>query len=66
VEFQLELAVEIEAEGVIFALTHMVPLSFQQEVFGNAGFCGKRRKRHAETTDPSGKSGLIRAYPDNP
>jgi hypothetical protein len=32
VGFQLELAVEIEAEGIIFVLTHWVPRSFQQEV----------------------------------
>src|SRR6516162_2019333 len=38
VEFQLELAVEIESEGTIFALTHWVPRSFQHEVVGNAGF----------------------------
>jgi predicted ester cyclase len=37
-EFQFELAVEIEAEGVILAVTHGVPRSFRQEVVGNAGF----------------------------
>jgi hypothetical protein len=37
-EFQLEVAVEIEAEGVILAVTHGVPRSFQQAVVGNAGF----------------------------
>jgi hypothetical protein len=41
VKFQLELAVEIEAEGVMVAVTHWVPRSFQQEVVGNAGFSGE-------------------------
>jgi hypothetical protein len=41
VEFQLELAVEIESEGIILALTHWVPRSFQQETVGNAGFSGE-------------------------
>jgi hypothetical protein len=38
VKFQLALTVEIESEGVIFALTHGVPRSLQQEVVGNAWF----------------------------
>jgi hypothetical protein len=42
VEIQLALAVEMESEGVIFALTHWVSRSFQQEVVGNAGFSGEK------------------------
>ena len=38
VELQLDLAVEVNAQGVILAATHRVPLSFRQEVVGNAGF----------------------------
>jgi hypothetical protein len=38
VELQLDLAVEVNAQGVIVAVTHWVPLSFRQEVVGNAGF----------------------------
>src|SRR5262249_55938201 len=42
VELQLDLAVEIDAQGVILAVTHWVPLSFRQEVVGNAGFSGEK------------------------
>src|SRR5262249_31349704 len=42
VELQLELAVEIESEGVIFAFTHWVPRLFPQEVVENAGFSGQK------------------------
>ena len=52
VELQLDLAVEIDAEGVVLAVTHWVPRSV------SAGsrrkrwdFQGKWRKRHAETTE---------------
>jgi hypothetical protein len=38
VELPLELAVEIEAEGILVAVTHWVSRSFQQEVVGNARF----------------------------
>jgi tetratricopeptide (TPR) repeat protein len=38
VEFQLDAAVEVNAQGVILAVTHWVPLSFREEVVGNAGF----------------------------
>jgi hypothetical protein len=38
VELQLDLTVEIDTQGVILAVTHWVPLSFRQEVVGNAGF----------------------------
>src|SRR6516225_5469589 len=38
VERQLDLAVEIDAQGVVVAVTHRVPLSFGQEVIGNVGF----------------------------
>ena len=41
VELQLDLAVEIDAEGVVLAVTHWVPRSFRQEVVGNAGFSGE-------------------------
>jgi hypothetical protein len=42
VELQLELAVEIEAEGVIFAFTRWVPRLFPQDVVENAGFSGQK------------------------
>jgi hypothetical protein len=42
VELQLELAVEIEAEGIILAVTHWVPWLFPQEVVENAGFSGQK------------------------
>src|SRR5205823_2126412 len=58
VELQLDFAIEINAHGVVLAVTHWVPLSFRHEVVGNAGFSGERRKPHAETTVPSGKSGF--------
>jgi hypothetical protein len=38
VELQFDLTVEVNAQGVILAVTHWVPLSFRQEVVGNAGF----------------------------
>src|SRR5262249_58743745 len=38
VELQLDFAVEIDAHGVVSAVTHWVPRSFRQEVVGNAGF----------------------------
>src|SRR5262249_27164047 len=38
VELQLDVAVEIDAHGVVSAVTHWVPRSFRQEVVGNAGF----------------------------
>src|SRR5262249_33429946 len=38
VELQLDLAVEIEAHGVVLAVTHWVPRSFRQERPRNAGF----------------------------
>jgi hypothetical protein len=56
VELQIDLAVEIDAQGVMVAVTHWFPLSFRQEVVENAGFPGTMRKRHAETIKPSGKS----------
>src|SRR5262249_41610135 len=34
VELQLDLTVEVNAEGVVWAVTHEVPLSFRQEVVG--------------------------------
>jgi hypothetical protein len=40
VELQLDVAVEINTQGVIVALTHWVPRSFRQEVVGKAGFSG--------------------------
>src|SRR5262249_30722532 len=58
VELQLDVTVEVNAQGVMVAVTHWVPRSFRQEVVGNAGLPGKRRKRHAETTESSGKCGL--------
>jgi hypothetical protein len=44
-----------------------VAWSFQHEVVGTLGYPRERRKRHAETTEPSGKSGsegadLIHSY----
>jgi hypothetical protein len=42
VELQFHCAVELEAEGVIVAVTHWVPRSFQQEVVGNAGSSGAK------------------------
>src|SRR5262249_43296592 len=42
VELQLDLAIEIDAHGVVVAVTHWVPLSFRQEVVGNAGFSGEK------------------------
>jgi hypothetical protein len=42
VEFELELAVEMEAEGVLVAVTHWVPRSLEQQVVGNAGFSGEK------------------------
>src|SRR5262249_7138522 len=42
VELQLELAVKIDAQGVMVAVTHWVPRSFRQEVVGNAGFSGEK------------------------
>jgi hypothetical protein len=59
VELQLDVTVEVNAQGVMLAVTHWVPRSFRQEVVGNAGFSRKRRKCHAETTEPSGKSGFV-------
>ena len=38
VEFQLELAIEANAQGVMVAVTHWVPRSFRQERVKNAGF----------------------------
>src|SRR5262249_9512258 len=38
VELQLDLAVELDAQEVILAVTHWVPLSFWQERGRNAGF----------------------------
>jgi hypothetical protein len=37
-ELQLDVAVEIDAQGVLLAVTHWVSRSFRQEVGGNAGF----------------------------
>jgi len=37
VELQLDLAVDIDARGVVLAVTHWVPRSFRQEIAGNAG-----------------------------
>lgn len=58
VELQLELAVENESEVLFFVLPPWVARSFQQEVVGSAGFCGKQRKHPAETTELSGKRGI--------
>ena len=38
VKLQFDFAVEIDADGVVLAVTHWVPRSFRQEVVGNAGF----------------------------
>jgi hypothetical protein len=38
VELQLDLAVEVNAQGVIVAVTHRVPRSFRQKAARNAGF----------------------------
>src|SRR5262249_18210058 len=42
VELQLDLAVEVKAQGVMVAVTHWVPRSFRQEWVGNAGFSGEK------------------------
>src|SRR5262249_54869412 len=42
VELQLDLAVKIDAQGVIGAVTHWVPLSFRQGKVRNAGFSGEK------------------------
>src|SRR5262249_15161162 len=57
VELQFHLAVEVNALGVLVAASHWVPRPFRQEAVGKLGFPGERRKRHAEPTKPSGKSG---------
>src|SRR6516165_3135330 len=60
VKFQLELAVEIEAEVIILAVTHWVSRSLQQEVVGNAGFSGEK----AQTPFRNDKAiWEIRVYP---
>src|SRR5262249_34377964 len=41
VKLQLDFAGEIDADGVVLAVTHWIPRSFRQEVFGNAGFPGE-------------------------
>jgi hypothetical protein len=38
VKLQFDCAVEIDADGVVVAVTHWVPRSFRQEVVGNARF----------------------------
>ena len=38
VELQPDVAVEIDSQGVLLAVTHWVPRSFRQEVVRNAGF----------------------------
>src|SRR5262249_1444230 len=40
VELQLDVTVEVNAQGVIVAVTHWVPRSCRQEVVRNAGFSG--------------------------
>src|SRR5262249_37610677 len=42
VKRQLDLAVEVNAQGVLGTVTHWVPRSFRQEVVGNAGFSGEK------------------------
>src|SRR5262249_38753428 len=51
VELQLDLAVEIDAQGVIVAVTHWVPRPFRQNVVGNAGFSREK----AQTPCRSGR-----------
>jgi hypothetical protein len=51
VELQLDLAVEINAQGVIVAVTHWVPRPFRQNVVGNAGFSREK----AQTPCRSGR-----------
>jgi hypothetical protein len=58
VELQLDLAVEIDAQAVIVAVTHWVLGRSGRKGSGMPGFPGTRRKRHAETAEPSGKSGF--------
>jgi hypothetical protein len=53
VKFQLELAVEIESQGVIFAFTHWVPRSFQQEVVGIAGFSEEKAQTPCRNERPT-------------
>src|SRR5262249_17824159 len=52
VELQLDLTVEVNAQGVILAVTHWVPRSFQQEIVGNAGFS----KEKAQTPCRNGRT----------
>jgi hypothetical protein len=62
VEFQLELAVEIEAHGVMVAVTRRIPQSFQQDVFGNAGFPGKGVNFMPKRPSRLGNLGLLTWY----
>jgi len=41
VELQLDLTVEVHAEGIISAVTHEVPRSDWQRIVGNAGFSSR-------------------------
>src|SRR5262249_4184850 len=42
VKRQLDLAVEVNAQGVLGTVTPWVPRAFRQEVVGNAGFSGEK------------------------
>src|SRR5262249_3713295 len=59
VELQLDWAVEIGGDGVVLAVTHWVPRSFQQEVVGNAGFSGKGANAMPKQASHLGNPGLI-------
>jgi hypothetical protein len=59
-EHQLDVAVKQEGAEVIWAVTHSVPRSSKRVVAGDACvFRRQTQKRHARTTEPSGKAGLF-------
>src|SRR5262249_1172317 len=52
VELQLDLAVEVNAHGVVLAVTHWVPRSFRHEVVGNAGCSGEKAQTPCRNDRP--------------
>jgi hypothetical protein len=63
VELQLDLAVEVNAQGSWWLSPIGFLGRFGRKESETLGFPGKRRKRHAETIELSGKSGLSSTSP---
>src|SRR5262249_45826798 len=56
-KLQLDFAVEIDAHGVVSAVTHWVPRSFRQEVVGNAGYSREKAQTPCRTDRGVGETG---------